>query len=108
MESLKEEWFNQGIDSDLDLRIGINTGYATVGVFGSKDRMDYTAMGGEVNLASRLEANCEAGEITISHSTYVLIKDKFACRPKETLSVKGIPRPIRIYQVDWKNPNPPN
>ena len=66
----------------LEIRIGINTGYCNVGNFGSKERLDYTIIGGEVNLASRLESNAAIGQILISHETYVLIKEHILCKKK--------------------------
>lgn len=79
--------------------MGINTGYCTVGNFGTENRMDYTIVGKEVNLASRLESQAEPGEILISHETYALIKDKIICRERGTTLVKGFRDPIPMYQV---------
>ena len=62
-------------------------------------RMDYTIIGRDVNLASRLESAAEAGEILISHETYSLIKDVIMCRDKGQINVKGFTRPVQIYQV---------
>ena len=79
--------------------MGLSTGYCTVGNFGAATRMDYTIIGREVNLASRLESAADAGEILISHETYSLIKDIIMCRDKGQISVKGFSRPVQIYQV---------
>jgi class 3 adenylate cyclase len=99
MKVLRQQWRSQGITKPLEIRMGINTGYCTVGNFGADTRMDYTIIGREVNLASRLESASESGEILISHETYSLIKDVIMCRDKGQISVKGFSRPVQIYQV---------
>ena len=99
MKVLRQYWRSQGIDKPLEIRMGINTGYCTVGNFGAETRMDYTIIGREVNLASRLESNADAGEILISHETYSLIKDVILCRDKGQIQVKGFSRPVQTYQV---------
>ena len=83
----------------LQVRMGINTGYCTVGNFGSEDRLDYTLIGGQVNLASRLESNARPDEILISYQTFVLVKDIIACKEEGELQVKGIAYPVQTYQV---------
>ncbi|WP_084307859.1 adenylate/guanylate cyclase domain-containing protein [Phytopseudomonas flavescens] len=99
MKVLRQHWRAQGITKPLEIRMGLNTGYCTVGNFGANTRMDYTIIGRDVNLASRLESAAEAGEILISHETYSLIKDVIMCRDKGQISVKGFTRPVQIYQV---------
>lgn len=100
MKHLRKLWEDQGISNPLDIRIGINTGFCNVGNFGSEDRLDYTIIGGEVNLASRLESNAEIGQILISHETYALIKKDVICQQKDEINVKGIAHKIQTYQVD--------
>jgi len=100
MKHLRKLWEDQGISNPLDIRIGINTGFCNVGNFGSEDRLDYTIIGGEVNLASRLESNAEIGQILISHETYALIKKDVICHKKDEINVKGIAHKIQTYQVD--------
>jgi|GEM_PF-4520767 len=59
MKVLQRKWFAEGFDDPLQIRCGINTGMATLGGYGSKDRREYTAMRTQVNLASRLKCACE-------------------------------------------------
>ncbi|USG61277.1 PAS-domain containing protein [Sneathiella marina] len=99
LQELNEEWFEIGIEKPLQSRIGINTGYCTVGNFGSSERMDYTAIGNGVNIASRLESTAATGEIRISHETYANIKDEIQCGNKNQVSVKGIKFPIATYEI---------
>lgn len=98
---LDASWRKFGANRPLRIRIGVNTGVANVGSFGSKRHMDYTAIGRQVNLAARLEAICEPGNVLISHTTYELISDKIPCVPKGEIHVKGIHHPVRVY-----SPNP--
>ena len=99
MQYLRAQWKNQGISNPLEIRIGINTGYCNVGNFGSEDRLDYTIIGGEVNLASRLESNARTGEILVSHETFAFIKEVITCEKKEEINVKGIAHKIQTYLV---------
>ncbi|MDC0651787.1 PAS domain S-box protein [Alphaproteobacteria bacterium] len=99
MQYLRAQWENQGISNPLEIRIGINTGYCNVGNFGSEDRLDYTIIGGEVNLASRLESNAKTGEILVSHETFALIKEDITCEKKEEINVKGLAHKVQTYQV---------
>jgi len=99
IKSLRWKWEEEGISRPLRIRMGINTGFCTVGNFGSEDRLDYTIIGGQVNLTNRLEAIAETDQILISHETYALVKDIVLCEKKEKIKVKGIAYPIQTYQV---------
>jgi len=99
MEQLRSAWLERGIENPLHVRMGINTGYCTVGNIGSDDRMDYTIIGGEVNLASRLESLAQEDTILVSYETHALIKSHIKCEKHGTTTVKGIAYPVQIYQV---------
>ena len=99
MLELQQVWRASGLEKPLQCRIGINTGYCTVGNFGSEVRMDYTIIGGGVNLASRLEAAATPGEILISFETYANVRDRIHCEERGHISVKGIAYPVATYQV---------
>jgi adenylate cyclase len=99
MRELQVEWRERGLQKPFQLRIGINTGYCTVGNFGSEDRMDYTIIGSEVNLASRLQSHAELGGILLSHETYSLIKDHVVAEERTPIQAKGIAKSVRNYAV---------
>ncbi len=100
LHKLQTGWREQGlIDRPFEARIGINTGYCTVGNFGSEDRMDYTIIGGEVNLAARLEAHADSGGILLTAETYSLVKDWLFAEEQEAITMKGFPKAIRTFSV---------
>lgn len=99
-ENLSQQFQQQGKPT-IKTRIGINSGKAVVGNIGSERRFNYTIIGDEVNLASRLEgANKQYGTyLMISHSTYMMVKDSFLVRELDNLRVKGKERPVKVYEV---------
>jgi len=99
MHLLRQRWLRQGIRQKMAIRIGINTGYVTVGNFGTETRMDYTILGTDVNLASRLESAARPGHILISDNTWELVKDRVRARNIGNISVKGFERPIPVHEV---------
>ena len=99
MRELEFEWREAGLEKPFQLRIGVNTGYCTVGNFGSVDRMDYTIIGNEVNLASRLQSHAESGGILLSHETYSLVKDIVLAEEQDPIEAKGFAKPVRNYKV---------
>ena len=99
MYELRDEWIDQGISHPLHVRIGINTGFCTVGNFGSENMLDYTIVGGEVNATARLETAARPDQILISHATYALIKDEIYCQPVGEIAVKGIAHSLKTYEI---------
>lgn len=93
--------FSRRLGADLRMRIGVNTGMASVGNFGSQDRFDYTVIGHAANLASRLEgANRFFGtDILISDETWRQINGALSGREVGLLRVVGIAEPTRVHQL---------
>lgn len=99
MRELQAEWQELGAEEPFQMRIGINTGFCTVGNFGSEDRMDYTIIGSIVNLASRLQSQVDPGGILIGYETFALVKDDVATEEQSAVTVKGLAEPVRCYKV---------
>ncbi len=100
LAELNVKWRKQGIEQPFRARMGINTGYCNVGNFGSEQRMDYTIIGAEANLAARLQSIAQPGEIVLSYETFILVSDIVRGRALEPFTLKGIGRPIMPYVVD--------
>ena len=99
IEELNRAWAAAGIDVELAVRMGIDTGVVTVGNFGSADRVKYAALGRHVNLASRLQTHAEPGEVLISHATWLLVHDVVGTEARGEVELKGVGRPTRIYEL---------
>ncbi|MFO1038970.1 MAG: adenylate/guanylate cyclase domain-containing protein [Geminicoccaceae bacterium] len=100
LAQLNATWREQGIEQPFRSRIGINTGYCNVGNFGSDDRMDYTIIGAEANLAARLQTVAEPNGIVLSYETYALVRDLVRAHPLPAIRMKGISREVVPYAVD--------
>jgi hypothetical protein len=79
--------------------MGINTGFCNVGNFGSNDRMDYTIIGAEANLAARLQSIAEPGQLVVSYETYALVRDIVVAEARPPITMKGISREVVPYAV---------
>ena len=100
MTQLSDYWSkNYSLKKELKIRIGINTGFCTVGNFGSLDRIDYTAIGSTVNLASRLESMSDPGSILVSEDTFALVNNFFSFEKPKEVKVKGFLRSIKCYKL---------
>ena len=99
LADLNKTWFRLGIEQPLQVRIGINTGMLSVGTFGSDGRATYTAIGLQMNVAARIQAQCEPGGILLSSASWHLVNDTVECDSLGEVSVKGVHYPISIYAV---------
>ncbi len=86
----------------LFTRIGLNSGEMTAGYMGSENKKNYTMMGNNVNLASRLEGvnkQYSTGGIMISEHTEKLLGDRFIVRPLDRVQVVNVKTPLRLYEL---------
>jgi len=96
---LAEDFLGRGIPADLDIRVGINTGHCTLGVFGSDIMHAYKAVGFAVNVAQRLQGAAEPRSVLCGFRTYALLKERVKAEQREPLAVKGASRPVEAWEI---------
>jgi class 3 adenylate cyclase len=99
MAVLAESVRGRGIPADLRIRVGVNTGHCTVGVFGNDIMRAYKAVGFPVNVAARLQTEADPGGVLCGFRTYALVKDRVRAVPREPLMVKGAARPVEAWEI---------
>lgn len=97
---LQKFWKRSGAPAGLHVRMGIATGYCTVGNFGSNQRIDYTVLGSPVNLAARLQTEAIEDTILIDENTYNLVEDQIRCHYRGETIPKGFARALQYYEVE--------
>ncbi len=97
LPSLNLQWKRLGVIQPMRMRIGIDTGFLSVGSFGSEGRMTYTAIGLHTNIAARIQAHCEPGQILVSDYSWHLINDRIPCEPRGEVLCKGVHYPVPVY-----------
>ena len=99
MLALRDDWTARYRES-FEIGIGITTGWVTVGDIGSAARSDYTVLGNEVNLASRLSDRATAGQILVTEATLEAVRDLVEATPLDKVELKGVSRDIRIFEIN--------
>lgn len=93
------ERFNRGRSQPLDIKIGISRGPVVAGNLGSPRRMEYSVIGRDVNLASRLCDHAYAGEILVSSAVRREVAGDFSFEPMGRHIFKGMPEPLDVFRV---------
>jgi PAS domain S-box-containing protein len=89
----------RGIALDLQVRAGVNTGHATIGIFGSDLLRTYTAMGAVVSLAARLRDEAAPGQILCGGITHAAVSSRVLSRRRDPLNGRGAGRRVEVYEL---------
>ncbi len=83
----------------LSFGVGINFGEAVMGLIGTTQRVEYTAIGDSVNTAKRIQENAGRGQLLISAEAYAQVADLVEVRPVEPIIAKGKRQPVEVYEI---------
>jgi len=103
MQSMQDEWAARYHEA-FQVGVGITTGWVTVGDIGSEARSDYTVLGNEVNVASRLSDHATAGQILVTEPTLEEVGDLVEATPLPKVELKGVSRDVSIYEINPRVP----
>jgi len=92
-------WRRRGVPAGPELRVGINTGFCTVGVFGSETFSSYTAVGTPVTVAGLLQEEAGPGEVLCALGAHALVEDRVRSAPRGSLSLRGVARPVDAFEL---------
>ncbi|MEM9776642.1 MAG: adenylate/guanylate cyclase domain-containing response regulator [Chloroflexota bacterium] len=95
---LDKKWSSK-LPAQLDIRVGINTGECTTGVFGSKSLQSYTVIGSPVNLAARLTSAAAPGAILTCENSLKWVKQRTHYESVGGITLKGISHPVKAFQI---------
>lgn len=98
-EAMRDVWARHGLERPFRIRVGINTGYVSVGDFGSPQRRLYSGMGLQTHVAKRIQDGCPPGRVMVSHSTWALVQDGIRCASSTEIAVEGLSAPLRVYTL---------
>lgn len=96
-DELREPWSKLG--QAIGLGLGIASGYATLGLVGLQGRTDYTAIGGAVNIASRLCDKAADGQILITQRAYLDVEPRVQAKPLGAVELKGVKHATEVYDI---------
>lgn len=99
VEQLQSFWKKNGVANGLRVRMGIATGYCTVGNFGSDQRLDYTVLGSPVNLAARLQGLADPKKIVLDQNTVSLVEADVKVEAKGEFIPRGFMRPVQYFEL---------
>jgi adenylate cyclase len=95
-----------GLDDDLEVRIGVNTGEVVGGLAGPHED-DYTVSGDAVNVAARLQQSAQPNEILVGGTTRRLAYEAFAFAPRDPMTLKGRSEPVEAWRLESALPDSP-
>lgn len=108
LRGLRSKWMER-LHEELNVGIGISTGYVTVGNIGSDTRTEYTVIGNHVNLASGLAESAGSNQILVSERTLAAVRGRVEANPVDEISLEDMHRAVRIFEIvraDFTAPTP--